>query len=156
MNYKKIFAQKVECNQNAKILSRFLPEDTAAVYLYENDQGLRFCVLAYDVYKSESNVYALNYYRQKQLMDAVEWVGQKKLPAKIAKYPNLYVLTSAKEEKMSVLLINHFMDEIYTPVIELDKMYSEIRFVNCSGELVGDKVYLTDISPYSIAVFEVS
>ncbi|MBQ8742896.1 MAG: hypothetical protein IJZ03_05965, partial [Clostridia bacterium] len=68
---------------------------------------------------------------------------------------NLYILSSKDNERMSVLLINHFMDEVFDPVVELDKSYSEIRFVNCSGRLEGDKVYLDTVPAYGVAAFEI-
>ena len=38
---------------------------------------------------------------------------------------------------------------------KLDKEYSDISFLNCIGELCGDRVKLCDIPPYGFAAFEV-
>ena len=56
---------------------------------------------------------------------------------------------------MAVSLSNVFLDDIYDCEIQLDKEYSEIKFVNCSGKLVNDKVYISWIPPYGFAAFEV-
>ena len=56
---------------------------------------------------------------------------------------------------MSVGLWNIFPDEIFEPIVELDRDYSEIEFINCSGRLEGSRVYLSEMAPYSVAGFEV-
>ena len=65
------------------------------------------------------------------------------------------MVASKNEKAMSVALANIFLDDIYEPVVRLDKEYSEIRFVNCTGRLEGDTVYLSDIPPYGFVAFEV-
>ena len=56
---------------------------------------------------------------------------------------------------LAVGLWNLCADIAIDPVIELDHNYSEIKFLNCSGTLDGDKVYLSDIQPYAFVAFEV-
>ncbi len=147
--------RKIECDDKAEVLSRFTPSDSPATYKYENNEGQRFFVLAFDHYASGGNPnYFNSYYRQSQLIEAVGWMG-KKLPAVCAGNPNLYVLAAKNDEAMSVMLANVFLDDVLEPEITLDIEYSEIRFVNCSGELKGDKVFLSDIAPYGFAAFEV-
>ncbi|MBO5071147.1 MAG: hypothetical protein J6C37_12455, partial [Roseburia sp.] len=148
--------KKIQCSEKAKVLSVFTPDETPAAYLYENEEGIRFLVMAYDLYNAAVNAnYTNNYYRQAQLIEAINWVGKRRLPAVSEKNPNLYLLTSSDGEAMSVALLNVFLDEILDPVIRLDKNYSEIKFVNCSGRLEGDMVYLSEIAPYGFAAFEV-
>ena len=55
----------------------------------------------------------------------------------------------------SVGLFNLFADSVYEPKIELDGKYSEISFINCKGEIKGNCVYLSEITPFSFAGFEV-
>jgi hypothetical protein len=141
------------------IQSVFRPSGTPASYRYENANGQRFYVLAVDIYKSFAlgigQNFLKSYYRQADLADAIEWMAGKPLPAFSAKNPNLYILASRDEDSMSVALANVWLDDVYDPEIKLDKTYSEIRFVNCSGRLDGDRVYLSDIPPYGFAAFEV-
>ena len=82
-------------------------------------------------------------------------MGRRKLPAVCGKNPNLYLLAAKNEKAMSVLIINAFMDEVENPVIVLDKEYGKIKFVNCSGRLKENKIYLSEIPSYGFAAFEV-
>lgn len=149
--------KKLICNEKATVLSAYLPDKTPASYIYENEKGLRVFVIAADFYKMTfcPNFYN-NYHRQKQLFDAIEYVGRKKFPVVCLKNPFLYVMASKDENAMSVALFNIFEDEIIQPEIQLDRKYTSIKFVNCNGELIGDKVYLSEIAPYGIAAFEVT
>ena len=52
-------------------------------------------------------------------------------------------------------MLNINIDEVINTEIKLNKKYTDIRFINCTGRLEGDKVYLSDISPYGFAAFEV-
>ena len=142
-----------------------MPDKTPAMYLYENAEGMRFTVLAFDSFVScvQTNIvsgnpvlnYLNSYYKQEELIKAIEWMGNKPLPAKSKKNPNLYIYTAKDESAMSVLLLNVHLDSIDEPVIELDREYKEIRFVNCDGRLEGNKVCLSDIQGYGMAAFEV-
>ncbi len=148
--------QAIGCSDRAEVCSVFTPGDSPASYLYENAEGLRFLVLTYDHYFSDPNRnYDNNYYRQALLVDAIEWMCGKRLPAFCPKNPDLYILSSKAGDAMSVALINANMDGVLSPVIRLDKVYSNIRFINCNGELLGDRVALEDIPPYGFAAFEV-
>ncbi len=149
----------ITCKDGVQVQSVFRPSGTPASYRYENANGQRFYVLAVDIYKSFAlgigQNFLKSYYRQADLVDAIEWMAGKPLPAFSAKNPNLYILASKDEDSMSVALANVWLDDVYDPEIKLDKAYSEIRFVNCSGRLDGDRVFLSDIPPYGFAAFEV-
>lgn len=148
--------KRIACKDGANVLSRFLPGNTPAAYTYENAAGQRFLVLACDWYMSDVSVnYFENYYRQAQLIDGLQWAGRKNLPAVCVKNPGLYLLTSSDGSAMSVAMLNIFDDDILLPVVKLDKAYSGIRFVNCTGTLEGDTVRLETMAPYSFAAFEV-
>ena len=140
----------------AEALSEFRPGGTPASYRYENAIGQRFYVLAFDLIRPvESKNFLNSYYRQADIADNVTWMAGKPLPAFSAKHPGLYILASKGGDTMSVALANVNIDDVYDPEIRLDKPYSDIRFVNCTGRLVGDTVYLSDIPPYGFAAFEV-
>lgn len=150
--------KKIVCKDGAKVLSKLVPDNTPSAYLYENADGLKFLVLAIDIYEVHHGFkpnFFNSYFRQAQLIEGIEWVGGKKLPAVCVKNPNLYMVVSKNEKAMSVALANIFLDDIFEPVVRLDKEYSEIKFVNCTGRLEGDKVYLSDIPPYGFVAFEV-
>ncbi len=160
---------RIECAPNAKVSSTFLPSNTPATYCYENADGVRFFVLALDFYASreqtdmphityvnECKNYWNNYHRQAQMIRVIEWLGGKALPATCQKNPNLYMLASRGEKSMSVALCNVYLDDVLTPTVKLDRAYSSIRFVGCTGTLSGDTVTLSDIPPYGFAAFEVT
>ncbi len=144
------------CKENAEILSIFTSGNQPASYYYENDDGIKFLVLGFDHYASDlvSN-YFCNYYRQAQLVEFIEKLGGRKLPAKSFKNPNLYIIAAKNDKSMSVALANIFPDDIFSPEIILDREYSQIKFINCTGTLDGNKVILSDMNPYAFAMFEV-
>lgn len=144
------------CNENAEVLTTFTSGNQTASYFYENADGIKFLVFGFDHYASDfvSN-YFCNYYRQAQLVEYIEIIVGRKLPAKSFKNPNLYILAAKDEESMSVAMANICLDDIYAPEIILDREYSEIKFVNCTGHLEGNKVILSDMHPYGFAMFEV-
>lgn len=148
--------RKIVCSDKAQVLSVLLPDKTPGAYTYENHAGIRFLVFAGDFQFSSDNAnYFNNYYRQRQVIDGIEWVGRKRLPAVCAKNPNLYIMTAKNENAMSVLLVNIFMDEMDAPVVTLDAQYSKIRFINCNGVLDKDKVFLDEVAAFGFAAFEV-
>lgn len=148
---------KLKCNENAVVHSRILSDNLPGMYTYENNDGVRFFVIACDIqFSSENSNYFVNYYRQKAVADCIQWVAGKRLPALCLKEPNLYVMTAKGDNKMSVLMMNVFMDDIEKVTFTLDKEYSAVRFVNCSGRLDKDKIYIDFIGAYGFAAFEVS
>ena len=89
-------------------------------------------------------------------MDALEWLGGKKLPARCENNPDLYLMCKKDEDgAMAVGLWNLSRDKIRQPFITLDKEYSQIEFINCTGKLEGDKVTLSTIHAYDFAGFNV-
>lgn len=156
---------KISCHHKATIKSRYTPDNSPASYCYENASGHRFYVLAFDMFRSwllRRNAgtsaftdYEFNYTRQSDLISAIEWMCGKPLPAVTKKHPNLYVLASKGKKSMAVALANVHLDDVFSPEIRLDRHYSEIRFLNCTGKLDGDRVYIDHIPPYGFAAFEV-
>lgn len=146
----------IKLNENAEILSDIntsvgiLPVS----YRYENAQGNRFLVLNINTRSNADNLLK-HYARSRQYAEQIEWLGGQKLPTYVYGNPALYIQCKHNDEALSVGLWNFYADTAIEPVAELSKEYSEIQFINCSGRLVGDKVYLTDIPPYDFAGFEV-
>ena len=123
-------------------------------YRYENSDGNRFLVLNVNTRSQESNVLK-HYARSKQYAENIPWLSGNKLPAYVYGNPALYIIAKKNDNSMAVGLWNFFADTAIDPVVELDRDYSEIEFINCSGRLEGSRVYLSEISPYSFAGFEV-
>ena len=151
---------RITCDPRARVLSELLPDGTPGAYLYENEAGARFYLLAVDTYAAPYapvRNYYNNYYRQQQLQEAIAWVGRKPLPAVCTGNPYLYMICAKNAEgtALSVALFNVFEDEIPTPVVTLDREYSSVRFVGCEGTLVGNQVTLSELAPFGVAAFEV-
>ena len=123
-------------------------------FRYENSDGNRFLILNVNTRSDRDNLLK-HYARSRQYAENVQWLSGNKLPAYVYGNPELYVLCKKDKNAMAVGLWNFFADAALSPTIELDKEYSDISFLNCSGELCGDKVRLCDIPPYGLAAFEV-
>ena len=146
----------LKCSDKAEVITRFLPSKTPSSYRYENAAGQRFFVIAYESYRAAKCPNFLNtYYRQRHIMDAVEWIAGKPLPVVSYKNPNLYTFAAEGDGALSVMLINIHLDDIYDAQIKLSKKYNEIRFINCEGKLDGDTIILKKLSGYDFAAFEV-
>ncbi len=158
-----IKAYKTRLKDNCDVLSRFIiNHDTAlgsyeeipAVYVYKNEEGHKFMVFTFDAYWGNDNIYR-SYARSRQIADCIESLSGNKLPAYSYGNPDLYIISKKNDDSMSVCLWNIFADPISRPVIELDTEYTTAEFVNCSGKISGSKIYLSEISPFGFAGFEV-
>lgn len=125
-------------------------------FTYENADGQRFLVFNFDADQQlTSKGLWESYYRQKQVLSLVEWLNGKKLDAVCQGSPELYIMTKKNQNSLAVGLWNHFADPVFKPVIELGEKYSSVRFVNCKGKLLGDKVVLNKpIPPFSYCFME--
>ena len=149
------FAYNVQLKENAKTVSTYninktktVIEKIPACFEYTNADGYRFLVYTLDSYVTNLTVHRA-YFRIKQINEFA------RLPVYISGNPDLYVLCKRDENSMAVGLFNIFADEIINPEIILDKEYSEIECINCTGKIEGNKVTLTDILPFSFAGFNI-
>lgn len=146
----------ITINKNAQILSDMQVENTKIPlsYRYENADGYRF--LVWNVNTRQNATSMLNHYaRGRQIADNIPWLSGNNLPAYIYGHPSLYMQCKENENSLAVGLWNFFADIAIDPVAELDKTYKDIKFINCSGKLENDKVYLSDIAPFAFAGFVV-
>lgn len=154
-------AHTVETDPKAQTESFFLNSaggekcKTTASYYYENAQGNRFFVFAFDMYFNVDTSFR-SYTRAAQMIRAAEYLSGRRLPASIRNCPDLYMMCKRDDSgALAVGLWNIFADPVYEPVITLEREYDSIRFINCSGRLEGDKVYLSPIAAFTFAGFEV-
>ena len=155
---------KIACSEKAVVETRFVPQNTPGSYRYENAKGQRFFVISCSLMRedfgrvTDNPNYTTNYYRKAQLVSAIEWVSGKKLAAKTtAKCPDLYTIVSEDQEQkaLSVAVMNAYTDDAFDIEFTLDKVYKEVRFVGCKGNMNGDKVRIDYMEPYGFAAFEV-
>lgn len=127
-------------------------------YLYENKQGQRFMVYAFAaetvLTHSIWNCGTFrNYCRQKQLIDGIEWIQRKPLPAVCPGNPFAYLLCKRDGNRLSVGVWNIFSDEMIEPEILLDREYASADCYRCEGHLEGRRLKLHGvIPPYGIAL----
>lgn len=150
---------RIACREGAAVDSVFQPGGSPASYRYENAAGQRFFVLAYSGYGSpllDCRNYFCTYARQRQLQDALVWLGRAPLPACCAGNPMLYLLASRGDDgSMAVGLFNIYEDELLRAPVVLDRAYRSVKFAGCTGHLEGNCVVIDYIPPYSAAAFEV-
>lgn len=130
-------------------------EKSPVFYKYENADGLRFAVYAFDVYNADETVYR-NYERQKQIIDALKWLSGKNPPAVCTGHPDLYILTKADGNKMTVGLWNFFPDKIYSPEVELNGNVKSFRIFGADGKADENILTLSEIEPYGFAAAEIT
>lgn len=154
----------ITVNENAKVLSRFyskkgdgtFTDKTVGSYYYENADGGKFFVFAFDAYSQfyMRDNYRRSYLRSAELKQVCDLFGAK-IPAYSYGNPDLYLIAKKGANSLSVGLWNIFADEIFEPVIELDKEYKSIECIGCTGRIEGNKVHLSQMNPFSFAGFEV-
>lgn len=149
-------AMGITVKEGAVVQSEYLEGSRRipSAFTYENAAGQRFLVLNMDhCFPFEDNY--RHYFRQNQLVQGIEWLSGEKLPAKILKNPDLYMQCKEKDGALAVGLWNMFADSIDEPTLTLDKAYSRLRTLNCTGELAGNQVKLSQIPAFGFAAFEV-
>lgn len=152
-----VVVQKIELDDKAEIQSSFICKGDIipASFVFENADGVKLLIFTFDAYSCDESFYR-KYTRSRQIIDAVEHLSGKKLPAAISGNPDLYVITKQDDTSLSVGLWNLFPDDVFSPKIKLDGEYKSIECCSCSGELKGDYVELSDIKPYGFAGFVVN
>ncbi len=150
-------ARRLALHPDAKVQSLFPVQGGGipAGYTYQNANGQRFFVYCFEGHFNapEAN---RNYLRGRQLADLLPWLCGAALPAYCAGHPDLYCLAKKGESgSLAVGLWNCFADDAIAPTVELGEKYTAIQFINCTGQLAGDRVRLCGLPPYGFAGFEV-
>lgn len=143
---------RMKLSENATVKSEFVigKERIPASYTYENANGQRFFVYTADAHYNQETLWR-NHVRGIQLKKAVKWLSGKDLPAVCHKNPDLYMMCKEKDGEMAVGLWNFCIDSILAPEVTLSENYKKIKFINCKGKMEGNKVYLSEIAPFSFA-----
>lgn len=147
-------AMQILVNERAKVQSYFTVESKENIigsYVYENAQGQRFLVFAFDGYGMSEHTFKQPA-RGEQIVEWIHSLG-KKLPATMLGNPDCYMLCKENEKEKAVWLGNFFADECLNTTVVLDKEYQELKCVNCKGKLNGNKVELEEIAPYASVGF---
>ena len=133
-----------------------------AIYRYENAAGMKFAVLTFipETVATKSpwtpGIFR-NYRLQSTLGEIYSWLAGKPLPAMCYGAPGAYILAKREGDRLSVGLWNIFADEILSPVIALEGVYTHLDIHNAKGHLEGDRLIIEeDIPPYGFLFFTVS
>ncbi len=138
----------------------FVDGNHVGSYTYKNDKGQNFLVYAFDGRSIGENTSFFDFsgitgnYRKQQLFETLEKFGQS-FPVCKTDAPFLYMIAKSDENELSVYLMNAYEDSVITPEVIIGAGYSRIDTCNCCGKLSGDKVLLSDITPYGFAAFTV-
>lgn len=127
-------------------------------YTYENADGGRFLVYAFDAESVEpKSALFRSYPHQKILFDAIARMQGHPLTANVTKEPGLYVLCRKNGDELAVGIWNFWHDLGMPKEIPIDGEYSEIRGIgDTKVSLDGDTVKMdTVIPPYGFAGFVV-
>ncbi len=139
----------------ARVLSRIAGQPSC--FLYENALGQRFAVYAFDMWRALSRWgMTRGYCRQRQLIQALEWVGRRPLPAVCPGHPDLYLLVKRTEEGLAVGMWNLSDDFVIDPAVTMGEGCSVSETFGCEAMLNGHTVCLkAEIAPYSFVGFVV-
>ncbi len=152
---------KIETKEQAQILSHYQkylpskkyekeqpPKIQPAAYLYENKSGQRFYVLAIDGWDFRA---CQTYAKGRQLAQAIEYVGKKKMLFKCFNNPYMYSICKKDDNEIAIGLWNTFADRADNVCLEMDKEYEVKEFINVCGKVCGNKIYLEKIYPFEFA-----
>ena len=142
----------IKVSEKTVVESLFLPDETPASYRYENKDGIRFFVMAFNYHSfiGDYNAnYLKNYYRQQQVISACKWLANKPLPATTTKHPSLYLLPKkSKNGDMAIAISNLSVDDVYDCIINLDGNYEIIDGIDFSGKIVENTLKIDRIEPF--------
>ena len=141
----------VKTSPNAEIISyaakRLDESGIPFCYRYENAKGQRF--LVFNCNGKDNEMLLKHQANAKIIADSAEWLSGSRLPAFCYGHPNLYMQCKENSEELVIGIWNFFEDEAAEPVVLLGGEYESAEILCGSGELVGDRVKLDDIPPYS-------
>ena len=148
-------ATEIAVKNGVEVISYFTDGETKKIasYSYKNTKGQNFLVFAFDGYTMSEHAYK-QYARGEEIENWIKSIG-KKLPASMHGNPDCYMLCKENEKSKAIWIGNFFADECMNTTVILDKLYDEIEFINCKGQLKGDKVIIDEIAPYASIGFVV-
>lgn len=148
---------RVTLGEGATVLSTFTAGEASvpAAWTYENANGQRFFVFAFDASGIDVNSQLIcSYARQEQFFRALAWVQGKKCAAACKHHPHVYSIVKDREDgTRAVGYWNCFDDEMLTPEIVLDRPVASVSFLGgATGYADGDRIVFTsDIPAHAFA-----
>ncbi len=168
------FAYELTIKDIAKVESRFITYDATGMtlsspvhniiytgdrndivgsYTYENADGERFLVFAFDGGVMPDNLFR-DYSRADQLKRVLPYLG-KTYGFTICTAPHLYTIAKRKDNKTAVALWNFCIDSVEEPTIRLDNKNARIvSTIGCEAKLSDGVITLSRIEPFGFAAVE--
>ena len=153
------FAYDMKIADSAEVLS-VLNGGNVGSYTYENGNGQKFLVYAFDGRSISENIEPKEFsgitgnYRKQQLFETLEKFGES-MPVCKTDAPYLYMIAKADENELSVFLMNAYEDSVLSPEVFVGSEYTRVESCNCTAEIIDGNVVLSDISAYDFAAFTV-
>ncbi len=139
-------AYGITIKETASVLAEY-DNGIPSAFEYTNADGNSFLVLNFRADLDDERFWR-NYRLQKIVTDFA------KPPVSLTGEPDLYIIASAKGNRLSVLLLNASADKIPHPAVSVPDG-KPVGFVNCSGELKDGKMQLTTLHAFDHAAFEI-
>ena len=148
-------AWEIQIHENAEAQSRFVTKskESVASYTYQNARGQHFLVFAFDGYSMTEHAFKTPI-RGEEIVAWIQSMG-KALPATMLGNPDCYMLCCQDDSGKAVWIGNFFADECMQTTVTLDRPYSRIHYINCTGEMHQNRITLHAISPYASIGFAV-
>lgn len=94
-----------------------------------------------------------SYYRQRELLDSFAWLRRAPLEAVCPGHPDLYLMVKTDARSITAGLWNFSLDAIEAPVVELAAPCTQLKTVNCTGSISGNRVTLSRLPAQEFCCF---
>ncbi len=141
----------ITLREGAQVCSTFVVDgnEYVASYCYKNASGKRFFVLCYD---ADEMKYGFginrNYYKQRNLLNAYEYLSGKKMDAEMTGNPDLYIVTARRADELLVAFWNNHADYIDKPFIKINGAFDGVECFGCVGEAVEGGIALERVHAF--------
>ena len=147
---------RLAVDASAEILTRYAQGGVscAGEYRYENALGQRFVVFPFDAETEQGKLGMFrSYYRQRELLDSFAWLRRAPLEAVCPGHPDLYLMVKTVARSITAGLWNFSLDAIEAPVVELAAPCTQLKTVNCTGSISGNRVTLSRLPAQEFCCF---
>lgn len=132
-------------------------EHSAACFVYENAEGMRFMVFLFDAMCESTNMGVFESYAMRRVINNnLEWLGRKPMPVLFdTNAPEAYMVVKRDEKTVTVGFWNMYADKISNAKFKINVPYESVSFFDCEGHFEGERIVLdTTVYPYEFAAFE--
>ncbi len=150
---------KIDVDDGAKVLSHLEGNgfSSPGSYIYENANGQRFLVYAFNSYETLLNSgFQLSQCRGRQLNDIARWLGGSRLPVECSDVPFLYSVCKEDDGSMAVGYLDCGEDDVYDAFVKINIPFDRgsVRFLNCTGRVCDGGVVIDYIKSFGFAGIE--